>query len=99
MVVSIRPSVIFKSPRAGGNLQPIGREVPLHQRRLVRLAAEVDPYLTAAEAEFAHDGSREHHSKKSIGVRFRAYRPPAQATDDAAVRLESLSLDRDPEPG
>jgi len=30
--------------------------------------------------------------------RFRAYRPPARATDDAAVLLESSTPDRDPEP-
>jgi hypothetical protein len=36
-------------------------------------------------------------TQKSIGVRVRAYRTPARATDDAAVP-ESSSLDRDPEP-
>ena len=32
------------------------------------------------------------------GEPFRAYRPPARATDDAAVLLESSTPDRDPEP-
>jgi len=31
------------------------------------------------------------------GEPFRAYRPPARATDDAAVLLESSTPDRDPE--
>jgi hypothetical protein len=39
------------------------------------------------------------HSTKQSGVRFRAYRLPARATDDLAVPLESSFLDRDPELG
>jgi hypothetical protein len=51
------------------------------------------------EAELRKPGAycKPHHPQKSIGVRVKAYRTPARATDDAAVP-ESSSLDRDPEP-
>ena len=92
-------NLIIRMRRAGG-----GRALRHHLAKFVRLVARAAQnrrhHLVRQKVVERRPGAVAFGAPEPMraGEPFRAYRPRARATDDAAALLESSTPDRDPEP-